>query len=101
MTGVLFGNTFPKEDMTEVSSAIGTEDLRPAAIRIRLPFNGSFDLIIKAGPSTMTVEFVAGAVQRGVAALTGINTGFIMIHVLSHPGSFRSFMNNNKFLKIS
>ena len=101
MTGVLFGNTFPKEDMTEVSSAIGTEDLRPAAIRIRLPFNGSFDLIIKAGPSTMTVEFVAGAVQRGVAALTDIDAGFIVIHIFSCPGSFCSFMNDDKFLKIS
>jgi hypothetical protein len=101
MTSVLFGKTLPQEEMSQMSSAIGTEDLSPVAVSIKLLINGSFDLIIETGPSTMTVEFVTGPVQRGVAALTDINAGFIMIHVLSRPGSFRSFMNNNKFLKIS
>ena len=86
--------------MSQVSSATGTEDLCPAAIGIRLPFNGSFDLIVKAGPATMTVEFVTGTVQRGVATLTGIDAGFIVIHILSRPGSFSTLVNDDKFLKI-
>ena len=49
----------------------------------------------------MTVEFILRPVQRGIAAPANIYAGFLVIHVLTGPWPFSTFMYQDILLKIS
>ena len=67
MPRVLRRETFPFEYMTQVAVAVRTHDFDPAAVRIRPPLDGSVDLIVKAWPPAMRLEFILGSIQRRAA----------------------------------
>ena len=58
MPGIFFREAFSQKYMPQVTLTIGTDDLCSPAVRIQLSDHGAFNLIIKAGPSAMAVEFI-------------------------------------------
>ena len=58
VAGVFCGEPFSQENMPQVTAAVGTDDFGPHSVGIRDPLNRSFNVVIKAGPSAVDVEFV-------------------------------------------
>ena len=58
MPGILLGETLTMKDMAQMALAIGTNNLHPPTICIRVSFNSSRDLIVETGPTTAGIKFV-------------------------------------------
>ena len=87
--------------MPQMTAAVRTENFRAPSVRILLAEDCSFNFFIKTGPAAVTVEFVLGSVQRGIAAPADIDPRFLVIHIFTGPWLFRSFMDQYILLKIS
>jgi hypothetical protein len=58
MAGIFFSKFFSKEYVPQVSLAVGTNNFRPHSVCIHFPDNGTFNLIIEAGPSAVAVKLI-------------------------------------------
>jgi len=94
MSGVLRGESFSQENMTQVAVTVGTQDLRSVTVSVGFSFDSSLDLIVKAGPSTVAVKFILRLVEWGIALFANIDSLLIMIHVLTSPGSLGPFLKD-------
>ena len=101
MAGVFLGKPFAQEHMPQVTFTVGTDDFCPPSVCISFPYNGSFNLIIKTGPTTVAVKFILTFVQGSIAALTCIHAGLVVIHIFPCPRPFSTFFKDNKLFKIS
>ena len=67
---VFFGShPLALEDVAEMTAAVRADDLDTRSIRVRSSSHRAVNLIVKAGPPAMTLEFVIGADR--VARCTG------------------------------
>ena len=101
MSCIFTGKPLSQENMPQMTAAVRTENFRAPSVRILLAEDCSFNFIIKTGPAAVTVEFVLGSVQRGIAAPADIDPGLLVIHIFTGPWFFRSFMDQYILLKIS
>jgi len=58
MSDILLGEAFSKEDVTQMCAATGAGYLCADSVRIWNTFHSAGDLIIEAGPSAASIEFV-------------------------------------------
>ena len=58
MANVLFRQPFPFKYVPEMTLAVAADNLHTMSIRVRIPRDGSWYLVIKRGPSTATVELM-------------------------------------------
>lgn len=101
MPGTLGGKSLSKENMAQMTATVCTENFRSSSVCILLAEDCTFNLIIKTGPAAMTVEFILRPVKRGIAAPANVYAGLLVIHVLTGPWSFSTFMYQYILLKIS
>jgi hypothetical protein len=101
MACIFPGKSLSQEYMPQMTTAVRTENFRAPPVRIRLANYGAFNLIVKARPAAVTVEFVLGPVKRGIAAPADIDPGLLVIHIFTGPWLFRTFMDQYILLKIS
>jgi hypothetical protein len=99
MTGIFTGVSLTQENMTKVAVTVGTNDLGPAPVCIRYPFNSSLDLIVEAWPPALTVKFIGGTVERSVASAAHVNPCFLVIHEFPCPGPFGTLFHDDKILE--
>merc|ERR1712096_419749 len=69
---VLGRESFTEKHMSQMATAIMTNDLGAASIGVDMSIDRIRNLIVKAGPSTLTVELIRGTIERGIAATTNI-----------------------------
>ena len=98
MSRVLLRESFPEEDMSQMTAASSAFYFNPLAIRIGNPLHRSFNFIIKCRPSTSGIKFVTRPVQWSFAASTNIGPRFEIIFVLTRKGRFCTFVNYDTFL---
>ena len=63
MPGIFVGESFSQKNVSQVSFTMSTNDLCSSTVCIGFPDHGTFDFIIKAGPSAVTVEFIVRPVK--------------------------------------
>ena len=63
--------------MSEVSAAVAADDLCAVSVCIRMSFYGSFDFVIKTGPSAVTAELVRCLVKRRIALTANVCAGIL------------------------
>ena len=85
---VLVGQAFACEDVPQVAAAVAADDLDSPAVCIGFSMDGAFDLVVEARPATPGMKLVFRAVERSVAATTGIRAVSSRIRrIRPSPGS--------------
>jgi hypothetical protein len=97
MPGVLIREPLSQENMTKMTSAGGTHNLRPVSIGIGNPLYSTRNFIIEGRPSAMGVEFIIGTVKWGIATLANIRSFSFEIFILSGERGFGSFIKDYTF----
>ncbi len=87
-----------REDMPEMSAAVCTDDFGPDTVRIRDPFHGAGNLIIKTRPSAIGFKLVLGSVKRSIASLAGLYAFLFGIDILAGERHFCTFVQDHAFL---
>ena len=88
------------KDVTQVASAVGTEDLRadhPEAPVLDV-FYAAFYSVIKAWPAAAALEFLVTLEQFGITGRTAVFAIFEVQVILSGMGSFCSFFAKDAVL---
>src|SRR6185295_17128299 len=57
VSGIFFGEMFPDKDMSQVSSAVGTGDLRAPPVGIQTLLHRTGNLFIKTRPTAIGTKF--------------------------------------------
>ena len=90
MPRVLWGETFPLKQMSQMGPAFCAFDLNSLAVRIRESLHRSRNFIVEGGPPALGVKLVLGSVKRAVASLADVSTRFEVCFVLSTKGTLGS-----------
>ncbi len=97
MAGIFRREAFAGEHMPEMRVTIGAYDFDPPAISIGNPFYRTGDFIVEARPAAMGIKFRIGRIQRGIAAPAHVESLLLVMQVLSRPGKFGAFVNDDPF----
>ncbi len=91
MTTVGCGKAFSKEYVAQMAAAVDTLDLRSLTIGIGKVVLGSWYLLIKRRPATMSVKLVSRAIKLGVTSPASIDAFLIEVVVFPGEGRLGSF----------
>lgn len=94
MAGVLLCEPFAKENMSQVTVAVGTHYLCPTTVRVAQPCHCTGDLVVKAGPAASGIELGCGFVQWCITLFAVICAWLVVLVVLPAKGSFGSFFKD-------
>jgi hypothetical protein len=84
--------------MAKMPLAGGASDLGAMAICIQAAGNSSGNLIVKAGPAALGIEFIKGAVEWCTALTADVQAGGLVIGIFSTEGPLGAFVNDHSLL---
>jgi hypothetical protein len=58
MARVLGRHALSEKDMAEMAATVVADDFSATSVGVRVAVNGSGNLVVETGPTTMTVEFI-------------------------------------------
>ena len=90
MTTVGSGKAFSNEYVAQMAAAVHALYLRPLTIRIWQVVHGSWYLLIKGRPATMSIKLVDRAIKLGVTSTANIDAFLIKVVVLTSEGRLGS-----------
>ena len=100
MAGVFLGQLLAFKYMPQMTTAIGAEYFRAAAIGISHMCNCAFNFIVKAGPATAGGEFISRAIERGITLLANEGACFCEVVVFTRKRPFGAFVKNDALLAL-
>jgi len=95
---VFFREALPREDMPEMSPALGADDLRKRRMPIGLTLHGAGDFVVEGGPAASGVEFMLRPIQGCIATLAEIGPRFLVLLVLAGERALRSLVQDHALL---
>lgn len=95
MTGVFAGKSLSLKYMSQMATAVRTEDLGASAIGVGDPFNRTFDLVIKTRPSAVRLKFVLAQIQRRIASGTEISALYFVVQQVARSRTFGTFVQDD------
>ena len=95
MAGIFLGHPFTSKDMTEVPSAMGTDDLGASAVGVGNFSDSAGQRRIETRPAAPGVKFGLRGEELGAALSAGVAPLFVMIKIHSGKGRLGSLMEDD------
>ena len=83
--------------MSKMSATVGTNDFGPSPVCIWHAGDGPFDLIIKAGPSTVAIKLVLRSIKRLITLSTDIRSRSFVVCILTDKRTLSAFLYDYSF----